>query len=502
MLPSAPITKGNGTVGSVKPSTTGVLAIIAFSTITGPGVNTAATYTRQSDVVAARGVGPLVDMGAYYMATAQKPCLLITPNCTTAGAYGTITKTGTGTSAITAGGSSPNDDYQVIVQWLNGGTIGSAGITYRYTLDGGNNWSGTLSLGTATTLGPLNVPVVGASSGIEFALGSGTIVTGDSFVCFTTRPQMQSSDLIAALQGLLITKAPWDNILIDVDATPTLVNDLDSWITSLEASGHYVFGWMNTRKKLFPLPTAESEATFFTAMSTLLSSVATINVDVGCDGGYLASPVTGLVMPRPVSLAVATRKMSYGLGVDPAFTGNPPIPGFGIDDINGNPLFHDEQIYPGIDALRLTTFRSLPGDTSGIYITNANILSAPGSSYVYDQHATVMNACCNVAFAQLRTELSKGVQTQPPDPTTGAEYILETDAQSIEEVVNPPMQAAVAGQAQAAQFVLSRTDNLAANGDGPASVTADLEVVYLKYIKQINTTAIPVSAIETITVAA
>lgn len=492
MLPSAPITKANGNVGSVQPSTSGVLAIIAFSTL--GTVNTAATFTRQADLVAARGIGVLCDAGAYFMANAEKPIVCITPTCTTVGAYGTITKTGTGTSAITAGGGAPNDDYGVLVQWLNGGTIGVAGITYRFSLDNGNNWSGTLALGTGSTLGPLNVPDVNLSSGVSFALGAGTIVTGDSLVCFTTRPQMQSSDLISALQGLFITKAPWDNVLIDVDATPTLVADVDTWINSLEGGGRYKFAWMNTRKRLFPLPTAESEATFATAMGTLLTNTSTINVDVGTDGGYLPSPITGLVMPRTVSLAIATRKMSYGLGVDPALTGNPPIPGFTIDDANGNPLWHDEDIYPGLDALRLSTFRTVPGK-QGVYITNANILSASGSSYVYDQHATCMNAACQAAFAQLSNELSKGVQKQPPDPTSGKIYILESEAESIENMVNPPTKSAVAGQVQAVQFVLSRSDDLGANGDGPAFLNATLQIEYLAYVKGINTIAEPVSVI-------
>lgn len=502
MLPSAPITKANGNVGSVQPSTTGVLAIIAASS--SGTVNMPATFTRQSDVLAARGVGPLTDFAAYFMANAGKPVLAITPTCSTPGAYGSITKTGTGTFTATAGGTAPNDDYAVIVKFPTGGTLGTAGITYQWSLDGGNTWSAVTALGTGLTLGPFNVPVANVSSGVEFTLatsGTSTVGANDSFTCFTTRPQMSSSDLIAALAALYNSTAPWDNILIDVDATSTLVSDVDSWITNLENRGKYVFSWMNTRKKMFPLPTGETEAAFATAMGTLLASTATINVDVGTDGGYLPSPVTGLVMPRPVSLAIATRKHQYGLGVDPAFAGNGPIPEYQIADSNGNPLFHNEALYPGLDALRLSTFRTFDGKP-GVYITNANILSGSGSSYVYDMHATVMNAACNTAFPILSNELGKGVQKQPPDPTSGAQYILETDAESIEQQVNPPVQAAVKGQAQAVEFVLSRTDNLAAAGDGPATVTAELEVEYLVYIKQINTTALPVSNIVTITATA
>lgn len=502
MLPSAPINKANGNVGAVKPSVTGVLAIIAFSTL--GTANQAQTFTRQTDVVASRGIGPLTDFAAYYMQNAKLPALCITPTCTTQGTYGSVTKTGTGTFTATAtSGTFPADDYDVIVEFLAGGALGTTGITYEYTLDGGNNWSGTLALGTGLTIS-LNAPVVNLSTGVEFTLattGTSTVVAGDSFTCFTTRPQMQSSDLITALQALFVTKAPWDNVLIDVNATSTLVSDVDTWITGIETNGKYKFAWMNTRMKNRPVPATETEAAFATAMGSLLATTSTINVDVGTDGGYLPSPVTGLVMPRPASLAIATRKMSFGLGVDPAFTGNGPVPGFQISDSNGNPLWHDEAIFPGLDALRLSTFRSLEGE-QGVYITNANILSASGSSYVYDQHATTMNAACQVAFAQLALELSKGVQTQPPDPTSGAEYILETDAEAIDQQVNPPVQAALSKQVQAVEFALSRTDNLAADGDGPVTVTADLQVQYLKYIKTIQTTAVPVSAIETISVSA
>ena len=486
-IPQAPITKQDGNTGAVTPATTGILAIIAFSLA---GVaNVAQSYGRYTDIQQTNGLGPQVDFAAYFMNTAKKPVVVVTPTCTTAGVYGSITKTGTGTSTPTAGGTAPCDDFQVQVKFPAGGTIGVTGITYQYSLDGGNNWSGILALGTATTITLLAPPLPGLSTGVSFTLGAGTIVANDSFTCVTTRPQMQNSDLVTALEALRTTKLPWDNVLIDVDASSTMVATVDSWLSGLNALGVYKFAWMNTRKKNRPVPATETDATYQTAMSTLLATTSTINVDVGTDGGDLPSPVTGLVIPRPTSLAVATRKMQYGLGVDPAFVGNGPIPGFQIRDSSGNLKWHDEDPAsgnPGLDAQRLSTLRSIPGK-QGVYVTNAHILSASGSDYIWDQHAVCMNAACNLAYQLLTDILSKGVNKNPPDPTTNKIYILEADAKSIEDHINPQLQAALNKQVVAVQFNLSRTDDLSSNSS--SSVTAELQIVALAYIKNVATTA-------------
>ncbi|HEX8795455.1 MAG TPA: DUF2586 family protein [Polyangiaceae bacterium] len=493
MLPNVTITKQDGNTGVVKPATVGVIAIIAAAAA-GPS-NQPGTFTRQADAVSTHQLGPLCEYGAYWMQNAKKPAILIRPTTSVAATYSSITFTGTGTSVVTAGATAPADDYNVTVTVVSGGTIGVAGITFKYTLDGGENTSALTALGTANTY-LFNAPVVGLSTGVTVDFGAGTLVAGDTFTFTTTRPKMNNSDLVTALEALRVSRLPWDAVLIDADWSSTLGSTLDSWLAGLEGVGKFKYGYMNTRHKNLPVPSAESEATFATAMGTLTGSSASIRYNLGTDAGDLPSPITGLVHPRPVSLGAITRAGQFAVGVDPAYVANGPIPGFQICDDNSNPKWHDEALYPGLDDLRLTTFRSF-NDEQGTYLDNARVFSPNGSDYVYDQHARCMNVACTIAYSLLTKELSRGVQKQAPDPTTGKIYILETEAAAIEALVNPNLEQQLKGQVVAVALELSRTDDLSSNAG--AQVNAEVQVEALAYIKGFVVSA---KFVKTITVTA
>lgn len=478
--PSVRFNRQDGNTGVVRPATAGVLAIIAASAL---GVaNVAATFTRPADAYAADGVGPLVELGSYHMQNAGKPVLLIKATTTTAGAYSAVTFTGAGTSVVTADGTvKPFDDYDIVVKVIAGGTIGVAGITLASSFDGGATYGPATALGTATSV-TLSLPVVGVSSGVKFDLAAGTLVAGDAWTCSTTRPQMTNSDLVTALEALRITNQPWDEVLIDGDASATTIATVDAWLASLEPLGIYKFARMNTRHKTLPAPTGETEAAFNTAMATLIASSSSVRIDLAADyADSLTSPITGLVQRRPVAMFVATRALSFTVGVDPAEIDNGPLPGCRINDAVGNPKWHDELYYPGLDDLRLTTLTTVPGKI-GVYVTNANVLSPSGSDYVYDQHSRCMNAALTLAFQLLTDELSKGFRKQDPDPTTGAVYILEDDAAAIEEHVNPQIEASLKNDVDDVQIVLSRTDDVSSNLG--ATINCEVQVSSLVYVKK------------------
>jgi hypothetical protein len=180
--------------------------------------------------------------------------------------------------------------------------------------------------------------------------------------------------------------------------------------------------------------------------------------------------------------------MAIDISTDAAFVADGPIPGFVITDDRGNPKYHDEALFPGLDDLRLTTLRSISG-REGAYITNPNLISPSGSDFVYWQHARVMNKGCEIAFAILTSRLSQGVQTNPKPGPNGEIYILESEAQEIEGLVNAELdkQLVKPRRVTDAKFRLSRTDDLGSNG--PATLRGDVEINALRYVKkfQVNT---------------
>lgn len=480
MLPNTTITKQDGNTGVVKPSNTGVLAIIAPAE---KGTqNQAGSYARKADALSTFGLGILVEAAQYFMSTAKKPLVLIRAAASTAAAYGTPDISGvTGTSVVTASATTPLDDYNFTFVVVHGGTIGVAGITYKYSFDG-KTFSPITALGTASTAA-FNVPVVNTASGVSLDFAAGTLVAGDKVTVSTTGARMTNADLVDALEALRVSKLPWDSVLVlNCPADSTTIATLDSWLSGLEGRGVFRNGYMNTRFK----NAGETEATFAAAMATLVASSASIRIDVGCDAGDLPSGVTGLVQPRPVALGVAARALSFSIGVDPAYVANGPIPGFTIADDSGNPKWHDEDLFPGLDDLRLTTFRTIDGE-DGVFITNANLLSSGGSDYVWDQHARTMNAAATITHRILNHQLSRGVRKRAKDPVTGKVYILEEDAAALEILVNAALERELENDVVDVACVLSRTNDLSSNG--PQTIDADLELEDEAYIKKFNVAA-------------
>lgn len=476
MLPSVDIQKTDGNTGVVRPSSTGVLAIIAPSEK--GTANQPTAITRAQTAVDVFGYGPLSEWASYVLPVAAKPVLLVNPTAATAGAYGTVTQSsGGGTTVITAGGTSPLDAFNVKIEFLAGGTVGVTGITYRESLDGGVSFSAAKALGTATSI---LIP----NTGVTLAIGAGTVVAGETAAVVTTAPAFNGTDLVASLEALRVTSSPWEALLLDIDATATLIGQVDAFLASLEPSGKYRFAVMNARAR----NVGESETSYKDALATLFAAAASTRVIVCADGADVVSSVRGIAAYRPTSLGLAARLMKIDMGTDAAYVGDGPLPGFTILDERANPKYHDELLYPGIDDLRLASLRSFHG-REGAFVTNTRVISPTGSDYQYAQHVRCMNRACELAYEVLTQQLSRGVDKNPKPGPGGARYILEEDAQLLEGLVQVQLnrELVTPRRVSAARFSLSRTDDIGSNG--PATLTGDLEIEARAYVKKFAVTA-------------
>jgi hypothetical protein len=481
-IPIAKVTKLDGATGVVKPSSKGIIAIIAPSEK--GTANQAAMYSKASIALNDFGYGALTDDAAYIMAVSGNPVVLVKGTASTAAANGTVAHTGAGSSVVTATGT-PLDDFNAVATIVNGGTIGVTGITLTYSLDGGVTTSAVQALGTANTF---TIP----NSGVTFSFAAGTVLAGQVEAFATTGPKMNNSDLVTALEALRISALPWEMVLVTGhDATATTVTTLDTWLSAREAEGRYR-GFICTA---VARTSAQTEAQYATAMNTAFSAAASIRGCVCADVGDVVSalPGRGITQPRPVGLALAARVADIDYGVDPAFVQVGPVSGFALADSRGNPNHHDENMYPGLDALRLVTLRSFDRK-AGTFITNANVISSQGSDYVWIQHVRTMNRACELAFDVLTQQLSVGVHKNPKTGSGGEVYIAEEDAQRIEQLVNQSL-TELRSQVSDLRFSLSRTDNIGANG--PVTLNGALKVSPLAYVKEFDTNA---SFVRTITV--
>lgn len=479
--PSVQINKTDGGTGVVRPSDVGVPAIISCATGSTP--NQASLYL-DTGIVASDWVdGKLVECASYVMPECGHPALLVKGSQSVAGAYGAVTFTGTGTSVPTGDGTSkPVDDYNVLIIVKNGGTVGVTGITYTYSFDGGQTTSAITALGTANN-------IVLPDSGVKIDLAAGTLVAGDKIAVPCTSPANSNADLVNALEALRVTDTPFEGILVDQPADATTVANLDTWITGQELVGKFKFAVCTARAR--HTDGSETEAQYKTFLQGVFGATSSINVIVCADVGDVSSPVpnrgtSAAILPRAVGWALMARLMKISLGTDPAFAELGPVSQFQISDSRGNPNHHDEQKYPGLDDLRLCTLTTVPGKI-GTFITNAPVLSTPGSDYVFAQHIRTINRACEIGFAILSGQLSRGVDKDPKVGPNGARYIAEGDALRIEALANSAIKAELAGQVSDIRFVLSRTDDISSNQG--ATVNASIQSVALAYIKKFKVTA-------------
>lgn len=489
-VPKVTVTRGASQTGSVGPSNVGVLAIIAPAN---QGTqNQAFAYTDDGTVAADFGAGLLLEDASYTLNEVNQPVVLIRPTTSVAAAYGAITKTGTGTAAITAGTTPPADNYSVTVTFLTGGTVGVAGITYEFSLDGFSTL-GPFALPASGPPTTLTVPNLadGTSSGVSFVLGAGSVVAGDFFTCLTTPAASQNTDLTAALEALRITSLPWEAVLIDQDVVTGTTGVVDAFLAQLETVGKFRMGFLNTRLK--NQAAGETEQAYATAMTAVAAeSAPTIRCSVGADGGAVTSTRTGLTLPRRAALVTAARCMGIPIGTEPAYVALGPLGDVTITDGTGRPIFHDELKYPNLDQLLMTVLRSVPGQT-GVFVNNGRLFSTVGSDYVLIPQGRTMNRACEITYATLTNQLSLGVGKKPPDPVTGKTYILTRDALKLEGLVNGALSVPLQGQVAGFSFDLARNDDLSANSG--ATLNSTLAIASLAYIKNFAVLAIFVKSI-------
>lgn len=417
MLPDVQITEIDGNLG-VQPAGDPYFVLVGPCD-SGP-LNTPAAFARTQDVVTTFGGGPLVEAACYHIATFNQPAVIVRTGNSVAATESAIDVTGiTGTSVVTLGAdTTANDDYEAGFVTVNGGTIGTLGITIQWTLDGFRTLSPITALGTANTF------VIPGSGGVGFAFAAGTLIAGDKAFFRTVAPNWNATELGAALTTLNASTFPWD--------VAEIVGPIDA--TAFSALG-VSFGAMpekawigNTR-----IPTAsETEGTYKTALDGIFSNLATTFGDLCAGAAWVTSGVTFRQYLRPISHAVAPLTATVSPEIDISAIDNGLLVGVRIRDANGNPVsyLHDERNSPGLDDSRFTTLRTWDG-VQGVYVTNSRLFSPAGSDFQWFQHRRILNLLKRTTRIYFQRRLSKPIAV---DTNTG--FILESEAVAIETAAN------------------------------------------------------------------
>lgn len=463
--PGVRLTKIDGAMG-VLPPTAGRMPAYVGACSSGP-LNVPATFSRVKDIVGTFGSGPLVESAAAFIDRWSRPVTLVRTDSGD-GALGTLTHQKTGTSVVTADGE-PLDDYDLVLWFTIGGTVGTPGIQYRLSWDGGVNFERAQQLGSATTI---------TAGGVVFHLAAGTVVAGDTHSISATAPQWDDTDLSDALGALGQSRIAWELLNVVGPMSPSTFDLVDAKITAMEEAGK-PRGWIGHVR----MPTiGETHAAYQTALTSPWAGKATLTGSLCAGDGQFVSGVNGRSYRRPLMFPYAALTAGLSEEANAADVNIGQLKNFSITDTNGTPTAHDESLFPGLDDLRFVTARTWGDDIQGVYVNRARIFAPTGSDFQIMPRVRVMALARIALNAYFTRRLNKPILVSE---STG--FILETEALEIEAGARAAMVAKVISgtrKASAVQFKLSRTDPVLSE----LTLTGDARVVGLAYPEQVNLT--------------
>lgn len=189
-LPNASVTLATSGGGAAKGS-----ALLCIMSPVEQGPMEPRLYQRVQDHLDVHGRSAGLDLAAHYVQLTSLPYLLVPLAQGTAASRGPADTSGiTGTSAVSFSGT-PLDTERLAVKVIEGGTVGTAGITIRTSRDKGRTWGRIIRLGTSTSYA---IP----DTGVTVSFGTGTLVADDIAYQACSGPMWDAAALATAFDQL------------------------------------------------------------------------------------------------------------------------------------------------------------------------------------------------------------------------------------------------------------------------------------------------------------
>lgn len=390
--------------------------------------------------------GPGVEAAAHILQVAGGPVEFMRITAAGAGSNGSVTKVGTGSSAMTISAGTPVDDFDVVVKLIAGAANpAAAAATFQYSLDGGLTWSPTIAL---PSTGIYVIP----GTGLTVTFSAATLVAGDTYSFHATAPQFTNTELATALDALIAGNDTWFAVLvagIPADAA-TYAAMFATLATKLAGAAN---NFARYTRAILPAP-ALSDSALITAQASLSDS------RLWTPAGFanLASAIGGSDYLRPAGWVLGARLAAVEPHVDPGRTLDGPVSGVVA-------ISRDEFKTQGLDAARFTTLQTRIGQP-GFYFSKGTSAAAPTSDYAAIPNARVVDLATAVGRAELALYINDDLGTN----ANGT--ISETDARSIEDGVDSAIRQEVVqpGFAVDCSVAVNRTINLLSTGQVTCTV--------------------------------
>jgi hypothetical protein len=367
----------DGQLGVVLPLPEGESAKVGVSSA--GTANTIYSANKPQAVKDQLGVGPLVQSGAYHVDVSRRTTYFVPLTSSIAGTNGTVTQVGGG-PALTVTGA-PRDDYSFVIKITKGGAAGTA--TFIYTQDGGDTWSGDITVPT----GAPGLYVLGDTN-VTGNFIAGTYELNATYSWTSVAPSFSLTNLADGITALLADSSKqWEFVHVvggstTVAASASLAAAMDTHMTT--AQGQYRFAHAITEVA------SDTDSATITAFASFTSKRVS-----PCAGFCELDGIGGKVYKRNAAWPYAARLSSIEISEDAAWVGRGRLPGV-------RSLYRDEDKTPGLDAAGFVTLRTWVGAT-GFFITNPRIMAPLGSDFWLAQYRRVMDRAC----AQLRNTMLK-----------------------------------------------------------------------------------------------
>ncbi len=394
-------------------------------TVNVPLATSSPTYLQTSQVA-----GPLVEAGGLVCQAGNIDISVPIPTVTKGSATAVVaTVPGGSTSTITTTLDTTYgayDSHNVQMNCTVAGTIGTApGPTVQFSGDGGRSFGPPVSLGAAVALylgsGALNTPAPGGT-GIQVNFGAGALAVGDYWRFSTVQPQGNLTGIQAALAAFQASQygvAGVGSIHVVGDTMHGGSTDLDiAGIQTQLQAGVAIYEYQRAIVELrdAKTPTAwggsgETEAAWISALQTAVLGLAA-QPRVCADGGHyhMGSAYANASFGTPEyrrSLAWAHAVIRTQIKLEQRAgrvkNANQPYSQIDVNPAT-NPgdgfVYHDERTTPGLAAARISCAMTWPKKGAGFYHCTEPLLCAPGSQQAELVLGNVLDAACDIAYAQ------------------------------------------------------------------------------------------------------
>lgn len=452
-IPKVVLTLVEGALGIPPEQTDNVLIVFGYSSIGTVGLIYDFDQASPSTVKAQIGVGRGPQLVATLLATPNHGPVKFVPLAFTAGTNSAVSSSGTAPPVITITGT-PHDDHSLRVEPIQTGALGV--WTLRYSLDydpkypSQATWSAEI-VSAATVVLP--------DTGITLTIAAGTASANNVWTATCTAPTHSNTQITDGID--LVIAAGTDFGWGWVTAANGGVSDaarmtalaatfaaVSARVDLLETAYKYV-GFTLEAPSPFDPTTSGGLTTWRSAFASAIAALSHKRMMIAA--GYCRRAadmtITGNAIPRRPIWTVAER-----LSAMPISTHLGEVKSGAARSVVS--LEHDEEATGGLDALRLTTMRTIAG-RQGFYVTRGSQFAAAGSDYSATPRLRVINTASkglrNGALFYLNSKIIV-------DSSTGR--IREDEAMAIDSDLTSQLDALLVQPQHASSVAarVSRTD--------------------------------------------